>query len=287
MKNSETVPFAFWFAALMALGAFVPAWLVALVWPGLSIGGRAVLAIVPPSLTFLTLLLLCVREFWRPSLRRWRVARAWRSRPETTDDAFAGPFPDDDRPTALDVRKGLARFCHIPETRLHPDDRLDDLGLLDVMPELYQEISREVSRRCGRTTIVGFPRVNLRTVGDLVEDVAIKLRATAFSPLPLAQDDRAEPIAEEISRSYDAGRIDEAVLALLYLRLLKESENQTVGTDQDPQVLLRLRERGYLRDGDGRDGSWAFTESGKARARDVCQALFGFTAHALEEKQTD
>jgi hypothetical protein len=70
----------------------------------------------------------------------------------------------------------------------------------------------------------------------------------------------------------DTNKIDEAVLALLYLGL-HDGARAWKGFDWD--AMDRLHGQGYITDPRGKAKSVVFTEEGLERARDLLEKLFG------------
>jgi hypothetical protein len=70
----------------------------------------------------------------------------------------------------------------------------------------------------------------------------------------------------------DTNKIDEAVLALLYLGV-HDGARAWKGFDWD--AMDRLHERGYITDPRGKAKSIVFTEEGLERARTLLEKLFG------------
>jgi hypothetical protein len=70
----------------------------------------------------------------------------------------------------------------------------------------------------------------------------------------------------------DTNKIDEAVLALLYLGL-HDGARAWKGFDWD--AMERLHEQGYITDPHGKAKSVVFTEEGLERARNLLEKLFG------------
>jgi Domain of unknown function (DUF6429) len=70
----------------------------------------------------------------------------------------------------------------------------------------------------------------------------------------------------------DTNRIDEAVLALLYLGL-HDGARAWKGFDWD--AMDRLYQQGYITDPKGKAKSVVFTEEGLERARALLEKLFG------------
>jgi Domain of unknown function (DUF6429) len=70
----------------------------------------------------------------------------------------------------------------------------------------------------------------------------------------------------------DTNKIDEAVLALLYLGL-HDGARAWKGFDWD--AMDRLHQRGYINNPHGKAKSVVFTEEGLERARSLLEELFG------------
>jgi hypothetical protein len=69
----------------------------------------------------------------------------------------------------------------------------------------------------------------------------------------------------------DTNKIDDAVLALLYLGL-QDGARAWKGFDWD--IMNRLREQGYITDPRGKAKSVVFTEEGLERAKRLLEELF-------------
>lgn len=70
----------------------------------------------------------------------------------------------------------------------------------------------------------------------------------------------------------DTDKIDEAVLALLYLGL---HDGARVWKGFDWEAMDRLHEKGFISDPHGRAKSVVFTQEGFARAEELLEKLFG------------
>lgn len=70
----------------------------------------------------------------------------------------------------------------------------------------------------------------------------------------------------------DTDKIDDAVLALLYLGL---HDGVRAWKGFDWEAMNRLHERGYISEPRGKAKSVAFTEEGLQRANELLQKLFG------------
>jgi Domain of unknown function (DUF6429) len=73
----------------------------------------------------------------------------------------------------------------------------------------------------------------------------------------------------------DTNKIDEAVLALLYLGL-HDGARAWKGFDWD--AMDRLHQQGFITDPRGKAKSVVFTEEGLERAKSVLEKLFGTSA---------
>lgn len=70
----------------------------------------------------------------------------------------------------------------------------------------------------------------------------------------------------------DTNKIDDAVLALLYLGL---HDRDRAWKGFDWEAMNRLHERGYITEPRGKAKSVEFTEDGLERARGLLEKLFG------------
>ena len=73
---------------------------------------------------------------------------------------------------------------------------------------------------------------------------------------------------------YDESRIDEAVLALLYLTSFEEHGVSRAWKGHDWDALNRLHTQGLIDDPRNRNKSIVFTPEGFARAKATCERLF-------------
>ncbi len=71
---------------------------------------------------------------------------------------------------------------------------------------------------------------------------------------------------------YDADKVDEAVLALLYLTLHDEAR---AWKSFDWEAMNRLHEKGYISNPIGKAKSVVFTEEGLKEAESLFKKLFG------------
>jgi Domain of unknown function (DUF6429) len=72
--------------------------------------------------------------------------------------------------------------------------------------------------------------------------------------------------------NYDAGKVDEAVLALLYLTL---HDGARAWKSFDWEAMNRLYEKGYISNPVGKAKSVVFTEEGLREAERLFQQLLG------------
>jgi hypothetical protein len=73
---------------------------------------------------------------------------------------------------------------------------------------------------------------------------------------------------------YDESRIDEAVLAVLYLTAWEEHGSTRAWKGVDWEVTARLHARGLIDDPRNKSKSILFTDEGAALARAVAERLF-------------
>lgn len=79
---------------------------------------------------------------------------------------------------------------------------------------------------------------------------------------------------------YDKDKVDEMVLALLYLTMFKDRHETRAWKGQDWDVMDRLYEKGYIYNPKGTAKSVAMTEEGEVRARELFQRYFGRTGES-------
>jgi hypothetical protein len=82
----------------------------------------------------------------------------------------------------------------------------------------------------------------------------------------------------------DEGKIDDAVLALLYLGL-HDGFRAWKGFDWD--ALDRLHKRGYISDPQSKAKSVVFTEEGLERSKRLLSELFGISKQSLHDRAKD
>lgn len=75
---------------------------------------------------------------------------------------------------------------------------------------------------------------------------------------------------------YDTEKVDEAVLALLYLTLHDQDEyGARAWKGHDWDALARLHEKGYLRDPKNKAKSVVLSNDGIEKSRELFEKLFG------------
>jgi len=74
---------------------------------------------------------------------------------------------------------------------------------------------------------------------------------------------------------YDKDKVDEIVLALLYLTLFEERSGLRAWKGHDWDVLDRLYQKGYISDPKSKAKSVAVTEEGAKRSRKLFESYFG------------
>jgi hypothetical protein len=76
-------------------------------------------------------------------------------------------------------------------------------------------------------------------------------------------------------RPYDKDKVDDALLALLFLTMWRDRLETRACKGHDWDTLDRLFEKGYIADPKSKAKSVALTEEGKARAEELFYQLFG------------
>ena len=79
----------------------------------------------------------------------------------------------------------------------------------------------------------------------------------------------------ESDLGYDAERVDQAILALLYLTSFKEYEGNRAWKGHDWDALSRLHEKGYIDNPVGKAKSVSFSAEGFKQSRLLFEKLFG------------
>jgi hypothetical protein len=74
---------------------------------------------------------------------------------------------------------------------------------------------------------------------------------------------------------YDTDKIDDAVLALLFLTMCDGKFDAAAWKSHDWDALNRLHEKGYIGNPVSKNKSVALTEDGKLRAEELFWKLFG------------
>jgi len=74
---------------------------------------------------------------------------------------------------------------------------------------------------------------------------------------------------------YDRDKVDDAVLALLFLTVFEDHGMLRAWKSHDWDALDRLQEKGLIHSAKGKAKSVVVTESGKARAKELFAELFG------------
>jgi hypothetical protein len=75
-------------------------------------------------------------------------------------------------------------------------------------------------------------------------------------------------------KEYDSEKVDEAVLALLYLTTCDDRFRGAAWKSHDWDALNRLHEKGYIDDPVSKNKSVAFTKEGQAKAEELFWKLF-------------
>ncbi len=74
---------------------------------------------------------------------------------------------------------------------------------------------------------------------------------------------------------YDEEKVDEAVLALLYLTMWDDRPGTRAWKGHDWSAMDRLHRKGFIADPKSKARSLVVTEKGKARAEQLFRQLFG------------
>jgi hypothetical protein len=73
----------------------------------------------------------------------------------------------------------------------------------------------------------------------------------------------------------DTDKIDEAVLALLYLTRCDDKFRAASWRSHDWDALNRLHEKGYIENPVNKNKSVGLTEAGRVKSEELCHKLFG------------
>ncbi len=77
---------------------------------------------------------------------------------------------------------------------------------------------------------------------------------------------------------YDENKVDETILALLYLTMFKDKSGWRAWKGQDWEAMDRLHEKGYISDPKSKAKSVIMTEEGERRAKKLFQKHFVINA---------
>lgn len=83
---------------------------------------------------------------------------------------------------------------------------------------------------------------------------------------------RTQPVN---ATDYDEEKIEDAVLALLYLTMWDDRRQTRAWKGHDWAAMDRLHQKGYIGDPKGKARSVVVTEEGRARAEELFRLLFG------------
>ena len=75
--------------------------------------------------------------------------------------------------------------------------------------------------------------------------------------------------------NFDTDKVDDAVLALLWLTTFRDGPGFRAWKGHDWDALNRLHEKGFISDPKGKAKSVVLTEEGKDRSEQLFQSLFG------------
>jgi hypothetical protein len=74
---------------------------------------------------------------------------------------------------------------------------------------------------------------------------------------------------------FDTDKVDDAVLALLYLTMFRDGPGYRAWKGHDWDALNRLHEKGFISDPKSKAKSVIMWEEGKGRAEELFRTLFG------------
>ena len=74
---------------------------------------------------------------------------------------------------------------------------------------------------------------------------------------------------------YDTDKVDEAVLALLYLTMFEDNYGVRAWKGQDWDALNRLHEKGFISNPKSKAKSVTLTDEGRKLAEELFEKLFG------------
>ena len=74
---------------------------------------------------------------------------------------------------------------------------------------------------------------------------------------------------------YDQDKVDDAVLALLFLTMSSDKYGTRAGRGYDQSIMDRLCAKGYISDLTNKLATLAVTAEGKARAEQLFRQMFG------------
>src|SRR5437879_6468473 len=125
--------------------------------------------------------------------------------------------------------------------------------------------------------MVGSIPANFKQISRVKSESWAGMSSTAWtccSAVPAARSSsiRDKAAARRANVELDTSKIDEAVLALLYLGL---HDGARAWKGFDWEAMNRLHEQGYITDPRGKAKSVVFTEEGLERARSLLEKLFG------------
>jgi hypothetical protein len=77
---------------------------------------------------------------------------------------------------------------------------------------------------------------------------------------------------------YDENKVDETILALLYLTMFQDKSGWRAWKGQDWEAMDRLHEKGYISDPKGKAKSVIMKEEGARRAKELFETNFRLNA---------
>ncbi|MGA7914047.1 MAG: DUF6429 family protein [Candidatus Acidiferrales bacterium] len=83
---------------------------------------------------------------------------------------------------------------------------------------------------------------------------------------------------------YDKNKVDDTVLALLYLTMFDDKFGRRAWKGQDWEAMDRLHEKGYISDPKSKAKSVIMTEEGARRAEELFKKHFGMNGRSAAQR---
>jgi hypothetical protein len=89
---------------------------------------------------------------------------------------------------------------------------------------------------------------------------------------------------ERFAMEYDKHKVDEMVLALLYMTMFEERSGLRAWKGHDWDALDRLHQKGYISDPRSKAKSVVVTEKGAKRSRELFEMYFGSEGRSKRQR---